>query len=213
MMHISLKSITQSLALSSYSNADYDIYVLMTGLNENIKNIKNKKSLTFLYRAKVKELDMLNITAIREDYQKTLGIDREWAEALAYETKGYSLAFQAVGYHYWNELCRHDSYEDIDRAAIDSDLDITLAELAYDKIWEEFSASDIKVIEAMLEVMEQSESDYVKVEDIRNKANMTSDTFTKYRSRLLDSGVVDGTQYGYLRFKLPRFEQYIHTVR
>lgn len=40
-------------ALSSYAGLDYDIYVLMTGLVENIKAIKNQKSLTFLYRAKV----------------------------------------------------------------------------------------------------------------------------------------------------------------
>ena len=34
-----------SHALSSYSNLDYDIYVLMTGLIDNIKNIKNKLKL------------------------------------------------------------------------------------------------------------------------------------------------------------------------
>lgn len=198
-----------SHALSSYSNSDYDIYVLMTGLAENIKNIKNKKSLTFLYRAKVKELDMLNITSIREDYQKTLELDRDWAEELAYETRGYSLAFQAAGYFYWNAICRYDNYGDIDRTEIRSELYTALSELAYDKIWEELSPTDLKIINSMLQIKQFEDKEYIKVEQIRNSLNMSSDVFTKYRTRLIDSGIVDASQYGHLRFKLPLFEQYI----
>ena len=56
-----------SHSLSSYARAGYEIYVLMTGLKENIKAIKNDKSLTFLYRAKEHVLDPLNITAIVAD--------------------------------------------------------------------------------------------------------------------------------------------------
>ena len=49
----------------------------------------------------------------------------------------------------------------------------------------------------------------VKVDEIKKLVNMTSNTFNTYRARLLDSGVVDGKQYGYLSFKLPRFENFI----
>ena len=50
----------------------------------------------------------------------------------------------------------------------------------------------------------------IKVEDIRKAAAMTSNTFTTYRTRLIDSGVVDGKQHGYLSFKLPRFEEFMN---
>ena len=198
-----------SHALSSYAGENYDIYVLMTGLKENIKVIKNQKSLTFLYRAGVKELDSLNITAICSDYQKTMDISRELAEDMAYCTRGYSLAFQALGYHYWNALCHFDKPENINISDVYEQLDITLAELAYDKIWDEFSANDKKVLTIIKELSSQTQGMPVKVEDVRKKADMNSNNFTTYRTRLLDSGVVDGSQYGYLSIKLPRFDKYI----
>ena len=123
------------------------------------------------------------------------------------------LELQALGYLYWNALSKCDSYSDIDREAIDRELDIILAELAYDKIWEELSQNDIRILEALLSIQEENTQPLVKVEQIRSILDMSSDTFTRYRTRLLDSGVVDGSQYGYLRLKLPRFEQYIHTRR
>ena len=51
----------------------------------------------------------------------------------------------------------------------------------------------------------------IKVEDVRNAVNMKSNTFNTYRTRLLDSGVVDGKQYGYLSIKLPRFSNILAT--
>ena len=198
-----------SHALSSFANAGYEIYVLMTGLADNISNIKNKKSLTFLYRAKVFMPDSLNITAIRNDYEKTLGIDREKAEELAYKTRGYSLAYQAVGYHCWNELCKSDNYSKVDFEKIDEQLDITLMEMAYDKIWDELSMTDRSVLEALARTIDNENSDLIKVENIRNTLNMSSDLFNQYRKRLIDAGIIDGRNYGHVRFCLPRFENYV----
>lgn len=198
-----------SHALSSFANADYDIYVLMTGLKDNIKSIKNNKSLTFLYRAKVKELETLNVTAICRDYEETFGISREQAEKLAFETKGYSLAFQALGYHYWNALCNSKASA-VDDEKVFQELDVSLSELAYEKICEELSATDIKVLEAMSEIMESTGESVIKVESIRNVLDMTSDTFTTYRKRLVESGIVDNKVYGHMRMLLPRFEKFLN---
>ncbi len=199
-----------SHALSSYASLDYDVFVLMTGLADNIKAIKNQKSLTFLYRAKVKELEGLNITAITSDYQKVFGITRENAEELAYNTKGYSLAFQALGYHYWNALCRCGGKE-VDLNEVYENMDISLSELAYDKIWVEFSESDRKVIFALNDLMKKENGKPVKVDAVRKAVDMTSNTFNTYRTRLIDSGAVDGKQYGYLSIKLPGFDRFLAT--
>ncbi len=197
-----------SHALSSYAGFDYDIYVLMTGLVDNIKAIKNQKSLTFLYRAKVLELEALNITAITADYKRVLDVEREKAEELAYNTRGYSLAFQAIGYHAWNHLCRfgkdREQWDDVYE-----NLDITLSELAYDKIWDELSGVDKKVLIAMKGLIRSSGNRSIKVEEIRTVLEMTSNTFNTYRHRLIESGIVDGKAYGMLSFRLPRFENYI----
>ena len=202
-----------SHALSSFANADYDMYVLMTGLLDNIANIKNKKSLTFLYRAKIRELDALNVTAIRSDYRNTLGIDEETSQKLAYMTKGYSLAYQALGLHCWNELCTIKSYDGFDLGTVGEKLDITLAEMAYDKIWDELSTTDKAVLVAMNDIIRNNSGDSVRVEEIREALDMTSDVFTTYRKRLIDDGIVEASGYGFLRFRLPRIEQYIDSVK
>ncbi len=198
-----------SHAMSSYAGADYDIYVLMTGLSENIKAIKNKKSLTFLYRAKEKELDGLNITAICADYQKTLDVSREKAEEMAFNTKGYSLAFQALGYHCWSAFCTGAKQDDKLWDEIYQKLDITLSELAYEKIWSELSEGDKKVLRAISAISQKDNTPNVKVESIREMAEMSSNTFTTYRKRLMESGVVNGSQYGYMSLALPRFDKFI----
>ena len=60
--------------------------------------------------------------------------------------------------------------------------------------------------------MNETGNSQIKVEHICEYMNMSSDVFTKYRSRLMDSGIIDGSQYGYLSFKLPLFEKYILTA-
>lgn len=199
-----------SHALSSCASLGLDLYVLMTGLKENIDNIKNKKSLTFLYRAKVYPLETLNEFAISRDYQSTLDIDIDLAKLLAEKTKGYSLAFQAIGYHAWNIKCQSKVKETtINLDILDRELDDSLSEMAYDKIWDELSEKDKRILVATVELCIMSGKEKIRVEDIRKKVKMTSDSFTTYRKRLIDAGVINGDTYGYFAFSLPRFEEYI----
>ena len=197
-----------SHALSSYASMNLDVFLLMTSLTENINNIRNKKSLTFLYRAKVKELDNLNITAITKDYQKTMHLSREDAEELAYRTGGYSLAFQTVGFHYFNALCKGKEYAKLNHGRILSEIDITLSELAYDKIWEELSVNDRRILKS-LATLETDREPNVRVGNLREHVGMSSDTFTIYRKRLITDGVIDGQQYGYIKFRLPGFGRFV----
>ena len=44
----------------------------------------------------------LNITYIRDDYQRTLGISFEEAEKMAFMTKGYAYAYQVMGKYMWD---------------------------------------------------------------------------------------------------------------
>ncbi|MCR5098960.1 MAG: ATP-binding protein [Lachnospiraceae bacterium] len=199
-----------SHAMSSYANQNYEVYVLMTGLLDNIKAIKNKKSLTFLYRAKILELDSLNLTSISMDYRNTLDLDEDTANHLARESGGYSLAFQALGYHYWNEICRKGPGEKIDFYKIRGELDSSLSELSYEKIWDELSGTDKKVLVAMTHISRENESMAVKVDDIKKRIDMSSNTFSTYRKRLTENGILDGSQYGYLSFKLPGFDRFVY---
>ena len=53
------------------------IFLLMTGLYENLYDLQNDKSLTFLYRAPKLLLEPLNYTAERNHYMKIFNIDTE----------------------------------------------------------------------------------------------------------------------------------------
>ena len=195
-----------SHAMSSYANAGYEVFVLMTGLKENIKAIKNNESLTFLYRAKVKELERLNLLAISNDYKNTFDVDEDTADMLARESKGYSLAFQALGYHYWNEKCSADGEIDMDK--VRDELYATLSELSYEKIWDELSMKDKSIMKTLCEISRGNDS-FVKVDDIRNKLDISSNTFTTYRKRLVEKGIIDGSQHGYLELVLPGFDRFV----
>ena len=198
-----------SHALSSYASQDLDVFVLLTGLKENIDNIKNKKSLTFLYRAKIYTLETLNSLSIENDYKKTLELDVNQARTLAYMTKGYSLAFQAIGYHCWNVKCdkKDKAGEFFDQ--LECMLDVTLSEFAYEKIWDELSEKDKEVLQAIEDLCLDTGKENIRVDEVRKKIQMTSDSFTTYRKRLIDAGIINGKMYGYVAFSLPRFGEYV----
>ncbi len=189
-----------SHSLSSYARAGYEIYVLMTGLKENIKSIKNDKSLTFLYRAKEHVLDPLNITAIIADYQKVLNVNRDKAENMAWLTKGYSFAFQALGYLYWDALSKS---EKVDFEELITIFDQYLAEFVYEKIWSELAKTEKEVLKVI------SQNDVTVVKEIRNLLSMDSSKFSVYRNRLMDKGLINGSEYGKVKLVLPRFKEFV----
>ncbi|MCR5773088.1 MAG: hypothetical protein K6G87_17835 [Butyrivibrio sp.] len=143
------------------------------------------------------------------DYQKTLELPRQMAEELAFCTKGYSLCFQALGYHCWDALCKEGELNNEVMKDVYNELDITLSELAYEKIWDELSKKDKEVLKAICTIQNDSDSNLVKVEDIRSLIGISSNTFTTYRTRLIDSGILDGKQFGSVSFKLPRFDTFV----
>ena len=81
-------------AFTIFISEGYPIYLLMTGIYENIFELQNEKTLTFLFRAPRIEMTSLNIGAIADSYKSVFGIDDKKALEMAHKTKGYSYAFQ-----------------------------------------------------------------------------------------------------------------------
>lgn len=175
---------------------DYDIYLIMTGLYENIYNLQNEKSLTFLYRAPKITLEPLNISMIAKSYSTIFSLDRIKSLEMAKLTAGYPFAFQVLGYLCWN----HNS---TDTDELISEYDMYLAEYVYDKIWSELTDKDKNVIYVLSEY-----NDYVKIQQLRETLNMSSSLFSNYRDKLIRKGIVDVKKYGYIDIILPRFREY-----
>ena len=178
---------------------EHPIFLLMTGLYDNIYNLQNEESLTFLYRAPKMILEPLNYTAVRRQYMDIFHLDIEKAGEMAGLTKGYPFAFQVLGYLRWD----NKGIETIEE--ILPEYDQYLEEYVYSKIWSEFSELDRKI------VIEMSVSGETKVKNIRDKIEMKSELFSVYRDRLKRKGVIDTSKYGEVSFILPRFAEFVQT--
>ncbi len=174
---------------------DLPVYLLMTGLYENINNLQNEDSLTFLYRAPRINLEALNMTSIASNYSKNLNLDHETAMDMALCTKGYSFAFQVLGYLTWENGG--------DYRAVLPEYRQYLDEFVYDKIWSELSARDKKILDAISRV------DSGKIEEIRALMGIETNEFNPYRKRLINRGLINGSERGYVKLVLPMFREYI----
>lgn len=201
---ISIDEVTNSEYMKVFVSAfqifirrEYPLFLLMTGLYENIHNLQNDKSLTFLYRAPKMILEPLNYTAVRKQYMDIFQLTIETAGEMAGLTKGYPFAFQVLGYLYW-EYRDNKELEDIL-----PEYDQYLEEYVYSKIWSEASPKDQQILS------EIALSGETRVKNIREKVGMTSGQFSIYRERLKNKGILDTRTYGQISFALPRFAEFI----
>lgn len=174
---------------------DYQIFLLMTGLYENINAIQNDPQLTFLLRSPKITLGPLGLSQMARQYERALNITSDVAIYLAKETKGYAFAFQAVGMIY---------YDNEKTLSVEKQLDIMdeyLDEYVYQKIWSGLSEQDRNV------VLQLSDCKATKVKDICEATGMSSATFSKYRERLINKGLISANQHGYVELALPRFRK------
>ena len=173
------------------------VFLLMTGLYENINNLQNEKTLTFLYRAPKIMLDPLNIGAVARSYRDILKIDENTASEMARLTKGYPYAYQLLGYLYWNRFISGGEKADIEMLM--SEFDNRLENYVYEKIWSELSPKEQEILSLI------KDDERIKVADIREKLELTSSAMSVYRDRLNKKGLIDVSRFGYISLKLPRF--------
>ncbi len=183
---------------------EYPVYLIMAGLFNNINNLRNNKSITFLYRTPRIKLGSLNISAVTESYKKVFSISYKHANDMANLTKGYPFAFQVLGY----VLCRMDkltdqNFDNLINSALPG-YDQILQEYAYEKIWMELSGKEKQIIETICK------NDTNDVRIIRDYLNMDSNNFSTYSERMKNKGVLTSDGYGRVCLSLPRFENYVN---
>ena len=171
------------------------LFLIMTGLYDNIDALQNEKILTFLHRAPKIRLKPLNIRSIAEHYKNTLEIDDNSAKKMADITRGYPFAFQVLGYY------TYENKGDYIKAM--PDYRQRLEEYVYDKIWSELSTTDKRVAHAIACVKSG------KIVEIRSQLHMEPNEFAPYRDRLIKKGIINGEERGTVRFELPLFEEYV----
>ena len=183
-------------AYQIFIRQDLPISLIMTGLHKNIDNLQNTENLTFLLRAAKILLPPLNITSIAENYRRVLGIPHDESLDMAKLTRGYSFAFQVLGYYTWE-----DKNKDYSEAIINTRA--YLEDSVYAKIWSELSHEDRRFIVAVIN------SDSGKAEEIKKILNVEHNYYSVYRSRLIKTGIISGSHYGHVKITLPFFDEYV----
>ena len=177
--------------------AAYPVFMVCTGLYENIMEVSNVKNLTFFRRATTVITEPLNYVRMAEMYRRQLSVDIDMAREMAKITKGYAYAFQELGVLYFKKK-ESESLDDVI-----SNLKSELFAYAYEKIWEELSENDRFLIR-ILAGKEEYKREEVLVLMGENKGN-----YSMYRDRLLKRGLVNVRQ-AYISLSLPFFADYVH---
>ena len=187
-----------TLAFQSMVRRSYPVFLLMTGLYQNIRQLRNNKVLTFLYRAPNIPLKQLEMSQIQNSYRSILGVDDATAKSMAALTRGYPFAYQVLGYLYSRSKNRElpDLMDDYDRY---------LRDYVYEKIWQEASGKDRE----LLKIIAGFDGPQINTADIIRAGEMNNSTYSVYRERLMDKGLIESTRYGTIRFVLPRFREFI----
>ncbi len=199
---VTIDDVTKSKDVISFACAFQDLvgrrmqlYLLMTGLYENIYNLQRDKRCSFLMRAEKVNIGPLSLIGMKNQYMQTFRCSEKEAFKMAAFTKGYSYAFQALGYIMWDKDC---SLEEAIPA-----FDEKMAGYCYEKVWDDLSEKEKEIISLL------AENGEMKTRDIIAKIGSTDRTFSVQRDRLVKKGVIDGSNHGILRLALPRFEEFV----
>lgn len=176
---------------------NYPVFLLMAGLYDNISDLRNAKTMTFLYRTPQYEMEPLNLTLIADRYSKLFGIDREKAMDMAVITKGYPFAYQAMGKYVWEEE-KHELTE-----TVLIKFDEALRHYVYKKMWSELSDKDKWYMSYIVQ------KDEMPVAELLEITKQKKNEFSQYRERLRDKGIIDVSERGVIKLKLPRFDTFV----
>ena len=189
--------ITFATAYQDFISRKLPVYLIMTGLYENIYLIQRDKRCSFLMRAEHIQLKPLNKIGMKNQYIQTFKCKEKEALQMAEFTKGYSYAFQALGYIMWEDECKLEE-------AIPK-FDERISEYCYEKIWEDLSDTEKRVVIFL------SENGKQKTKEIIENSMSSVKSFSSIRDRLIKKGVIDGSEYGYISLSLPRFSEFVKT--
>ncbi len=171
----------------------YDVFLLITGLYENVSELERNKSLTFFIRAPKINLEPLNLFEITLSYKNLLSLDEKDAIKYAKLTKGYAYGYQLIGsLLYKNGL----------NSNILDEYDMKLIKNSYLLTWEKLTKKEKEFLTVMGETKSQKE--------ISEKLKMSNGNLQTYKTRLIEKGLITSKERGKVDFALPRFEKFVN---
>lgn len=190
--------ISFACAFQDLVSKNAEVFMLMTGLYENIYSLQTDKRCSFLMRAEKVLLKPLNLVGMKNQYKQTFQCDEDEALKMAAFTRGYSYAFQVLGYLMWDKEC---SLEEVI-----PDFDERMSAYCYEKVWEDLSDKEKEIVSLL------ADNGKMKTADIIDHTGTNQKAYSVQRDRLIKKGIVDGSEHGTLRLSLPRFEEFVKII-
>ena len=172
------------------------IYLVVTGLSENIEDFSSESNLTFFKRADEKEITVLNKFDIAYMYEKLLGVDSVEAKRMETITNGYAYAYQVLGSLYFSKE-KNETLEDILPG-----FERIMFKDSYELIWKTLTSGEKEVVRC---IYKSKEGRAAEIKALMNNPS----SYSVYRDRLINKHLVDGDVRGRLAIRLPFFEKYI----
>jgi type II secretory pathway predicted ATPase ExeA len=179
-----------------------NIALLMAGLPNEVMQLYQHKSITFLRRAFLRKLDPVSRPEVRAAMKKTVELVGRKFETAALETaavatQGYPFMIQLIGYHVFNQSDRKtitmsDVEEGIKGAKEDMENMILIPSL------KNLTKTDKKYLIAMLPDDEES-----SIADIAERLQVSASTASHYKRRLIDHGILYDAGRGLVAFNMP----------
>lgn len=170
----------------------YDVFLLVSGLYENVSKLERNKSLTFFLRAPKLNLEPLNLFEITYLYKNLLNLKEDEAIKYAKLTKGYAYGYQLVGSLVSKNGTNANILEEYDKKLIQNSYLLT---------WEKLTSKEKEFLYSMTENTSQKE--------IAKAINMSNGNLQTYKKRLIDKGIIVSKERGKLDFALPRFKEFV----
>ena len=173
-----------------------ELYLIVTGLSENIEEFSSEKNLTFFKRADSIEASVLNKYDIVAKYQTLLGIDAAEARKIEKATNDYAYAYQVLGSLYFDKK-GNQTLEDL----IPTFENIMFKD-SYDMIWKTLTEGEKEMVRCICR------SQNGQIDDIKAQMKNPS-SYNVFRSKLINKHLVNGSKRGYLQIDLPRFQNFV----
>lgn len=170
----------------------YDVFLLMTGLYENVSKLEKNKSLTFFLRAPKLNLESLDLYEIAYLYQKLLNLDEKNAVKYSKLTKGYAYGYQLLGSLLFKYGTKKDFLIEYDKKLIQNSYSLT---------WEKLTNKEREILTKLSQTTNQKE--------LCELLKMSNGNLQTYKKRLIDKGLIVVKERGKIDFALPRFKQFV----
>jgi Cdc6-like AAA superfamily ATPase len=191
-----------------FVSAKRNVALIMAGLPNNVIQMFQHESISFLRRAFLRTLEPISKAEVGVVMRKTveLGgktIKKETLGIAAEATEGFPFMIQLVGYHMFNQASEK-TITDVD---VTDGIEIARADMEHmiiDATIKDLSDMDLKFLIAMLE--DQGES---RMASITKRLDTSSSNAGYYRKRLINLGIITPVGRGKVSMNIPLLRDWL----